>query len=57
MKKIENNTNHIARQIPANKQQSSKFENQKNTVISKDIMPECIYGADNKPTATIFHGF
>jgi hypothetical protein len=55
MKKIENNAAHITKQMSANKNINSNSK--KDSIISQGNIPECIYGADNKPATTIFHGF
>ncbi len=53
MKKIENNAEHIAKQMCT--EQKSKKE--KKEVVSNVNTHECIYGADNKPITTVYHGF
>ena len=53
MKKTVNNADHITKQLAANKEVKRR---KAQTDISKSTH-ECVYGADNKPITSVYHGF
>ena len=55
MKIVRKKTDCFSQQVMAEKNKTPNLE-KLNTIINNDAL-ECIYGADNKPTTTIFHGF
>ena len=57
MKIVKSKTDCISKNVITKQNNNSDFDKKPNVIINNHNMPECVYGADNKPVTTIFHGF